>query len=95
MGKKTVSVESEIDESLESIVSGSDVNDSGVHGKIKSLLQGDHLSYVLVTCKKTSEKGNMEVVMSYTGDPVLASYLVEGTLDRLEQDALICEDALE
>ncbi len=60
----------------------------GVHGQVRRMMTADHLSYVLVTCKKSSRKGEMEVQMTYEGDPVLASYLVKGAQDQFEQDFL-------
>ena len=35
------------------------------------------ICYVLIKCKEPNEKGDMQVEMTYEGDPVLASYLIE------------------
>lgn len=37
-----------------------------------------HACYVLVTCTDPEETGEMQVEMSYEGDPALAAYLLEG-----------------
>jgi len=57
-----------------------------VHKQIKKLLKKDFKSYVLVTCKSTSQEGFMQVEMSYDGDSVLASYLIEGVQEHLDQE---------
>lgn len=51
-------------------------------------LRDDQACYVLITCGKPSSDGKMSVEMTYEGDPVLASYLLEnaqGFID-LEDD---------
>lgn len=51
-------------------------------------LRDDQACYVLITCGKPSPDGKMSVEMTYEGDPVLASYLLEnaqGFID-LEDD---------
>ncbi len=35
------------------------------------------ICYVLIKCKAPNEKGDMQVEMTYEGDPILASYLIE------------------
>jgi hypothetical protein len=35
------------------------------------------ICYVLIKCKEPNEKGDMQVEMTYEGDPILASYLIE------------------
>lgn len=45
---------------------------------------------ILITCKKPSEDGKMAIELTYEGDPILASYLLEnaqGAID-LEDDQL-------
>lgn len=60
----------------------------GVHKQVKNMMTDDHLSYVLVTCRKSNSKDQLEVQMTFDGDPVLASYLVKGAQDQFEQDFL-------
>ncbi len=45
--------------------------------KIKSELADRYACYVLITCGEAGSDGSMQVEMSYEGDEVLASYLVE------------------
>ena len=45
--------------------------------KIAKALSKKNQCYVLITCKEPSLDGEMEVEMSYGGDPILAAYLVE------------------
>lgn len=40
--------------------------------------------YVTISCGKPSLEGNMEVQMSYEGDPILVRYLLETGLQSLE-----------
>ncbi len=56
------------------------------HKRIKKLLAKDYAGFVLITCKTPSAKGQMEVEMSYEGDPVLASYLLEGAQGYLDEE---------
>jgi hypothetical protein len=57
--------------------------------KKKSVSEENECS-ILITCKKPSKDGKMAVELTYEGDPVLVSYLLEnvqGALD-LEDDLL-------
>lgn len=55
---------------------------------IKKKLAETHACYVLVTCDGPEEDGKMQVEMSYQGDPSLASYILEGAQNIIEEDAL-------
>ena len=44
--------------------------------------------YVLITCEPPTEDGHMQVNMTYEGDGVLASYLVKGAQDLIDQDIM-------
>lgn len=55
------------------------------HTKIKRLLLRDHVGYVLVTAKKTGLRDRLEVEFSYEGEVTLASYLVEGAQQVLDE----------
>jgi hypothetical protein len=46
--------------------------------KIHELLAEKHACYVLITCDPPTESGEMQVKMTYEGDPLLAAYLVQG-----------------
>lgn len=57
--------------------------------KLKKFLTEHNECYVLITCGRPSKEGKMQVEMTYEGDAVLASYLIEsasGLMD--EQQAL-------
>ncbi len=53
--------------------------------EIKEKLKEDHACYVLITCSTPSEKGEMQVEMSYEGDETLAAYLVESAQSVFDQ----------
>lgn len=42
--------------------------------------------YVLITCGEPSENGEMHVEMSYQGDALLASYLLQGAQSLIDQE---------
>lgn len=56
------------------------------HKRIKKLLAKDYAGFVLITCKTPTNKGQMEVEMTYEGDPVLAAYLIEGAQGYLDEE---------
>lgn len=41
--------------------------------------------YVLISCGAPSESGEMKVELTYQGDPLLASYLIQSAQDVLDQ----------
>ncbi len=45
--------------------------------QIADVLSENNKCYVLITCGEPSQDGQMEVEMTYGGDPMLAAYLVE------------------
>ena len=54
---------------------------------LKKFLTDNNECYVLITCKKPSIEGKMEVEMTYEGDACLAAYLIEsahGIMDEKE-----------
>lgn len=46
--------------------------------KILEILSKPTACYVLVTASEPSDEGEMQVDMTYEGDPALAAYLLEG-----------------
>lgn len=59
--------------------------------KTKSLLEKEleknNECYVLITCGKPSGEGNMQVEMTLGGvDPFLASYLLQGAQNMVDQN---------
>ena len=45
--------------------------------KVRKLLSANNACYVLLTCDAPASDGKMNVEMSFDGDEMLASYLVE------------------
>ena len=64
-----------------------------LHKRIRKLLEKEYAGYVLVTCKPPEVSGKMQVEMSYDGDPLLASYLMEGAQGYLDEGDKITENA--
>lgn len=50
-------------------------------------LASEHTCYVLITCGKPGDDGNMDVEMSYEGDPALVAYLIHGAQNILEEQS--------
>ena len=48
-------------------------------------LKDEYAGYVLIRCSKPDSTGNMNVDLSYGGDTALASYLVKGAQESLDQ----------
>lgn len=55
--------------------------------KIHDLLAEKHACYVLITCDPPSDNGEMQVKMTYEGDPLLAAYLVQGAQTYIDDYA--------
>lgn len=53
--------------------------------KIREALAKKYACYVLITCNEPSQDGNMQVEMTYEGDPMLAAYLVQGAQSFMDQ----------
>lgn len=51
----------------------------------KDALSKKHLCYVLITCDASASDGQMEVEMSYEGDATLASYLLQGAQNFIDE----------
>lgn len=63
------------------------------HNEFEKAFSDKHAGYVLITCNKASDSGEMEVKMTYGGSAPLAHLLIDGAhsiiSNRLEE-----EDAL-
>lgn len=62
---------------------------------IHEVLAEKHACYVLITCDPPTEDGEMNVAMTYEGDPMLAAYLLQGAqtyIDEYQDDDLPFED---
>ena len=57
--------------------------------EIQAALSEDNLGYVLVTCSRPNEQGDMQVEFSYDGEEILAGYLLDSARsvidDKLNQ----------
>lgn len=45
---------------------------------ITNALSKNHACYILITCDAPTEDGEMQVHLTYEGDPKVATYLLEG-----------------
>lgn len=52
---------------------------------ITETLSENHPCYVLITCGKPKLNGQIEVEMTFGGDPVLAAYLVQSASSIMEE----------
>lgn len=57
------------------------------HQRMKAELRNKHMCYVLITCDQPTEDGNMQVEMTYEGDAVVASYLIQGAQNFIEEQS--------
>ncbi|MEX1012158.1 MAG: hypothetical protein WD595_06735 [Waddliaceae bacterium] len=62
---------------------------SNSHRKLQDQIGKGHKNYVLITCDEPSANGEMNVEMSYEGDPTLLSYLLEGAQDYVNEIELV------
>lgn len=63
---------------------------SAERGRIDEKLAKNNVCYVLVTCTESSDDGHMQVEMSYKGDDVLASYLLQEAQEIIEEKEENC-----
>ena len=54
--------------------------------RLKQVLAKNHACYVLITCDQPTETGEMQVEMSYEGDAVMASYLIQGAQSFMDDE---------
>ena len=57
--------------------------------KLKKFLTDNNECYVLITCKKPSIEGKMEVEMTYEGNPCLAAYLIESAHGIMDENEVV------
>ena len=60
--------------------------------KIKEYLAENNLCYVLLTCSRPSEEGEMQMEMSYEGEDHVASYLIESAHEIIFGREGVCKD---
>lgn len=51
---------------------------------IKKSLANENDCYVLITCGEPTPDGQLQVELAYEGDPILASYLLEGAQNVID-----------
>lgn len=59
---------------------------STVDQEIRELLSKHYPCYVLITCDQPEASGQMQVEMTYEGDPVLAAYLLQGAQSFMDEE---------
>ncbi len=52
---------------------------------IHEVLAEKHACYVLITCDPPNDDGQMQVAMTYEGDPMLAAYLLQGAQSYIDE----------
>lgn len=65
-----------------------------VHKLIGQKLSKSCVSYVLITCEEANGDGDMQVEMTYEGDAALASYLLQGAqnaIDEQDEEERCCQ----
>lgn len=65
---------------------GSKQKNKGMLVKKKKAIKEDQACYILITCGKPSKDGKLSVEMTYEGDPMLASYLLESAQGFIDKD---------
>lgn len=58
---------------------------------LKETLKNNPSCYVLITCSQPSDDGEMQVELSYEGDAVLASYLIQGAQSYVDDSQEFCD----
>lgn len=53
--------------------------------KIADALAKKHKCYILITCDHAEANGNMQIKMTYEGDPILAACLLEGAQNMIDE----------
>jgi hypothetical protein len=58
---------------------------------LQEALDKNPACYVLITCGQPSEDGQMQVEMTYEGDAMLASYLIQGAQSFIDEEESTCD----
>ncbi|MBA2726833.1 MAG: hypothetical protein H0U49_01495 [Parachlamydiaceae bacterium] len=53
--------------------------------RIVDHLAKNHTCYILITCNSAEADGNMQVEMTYEGDPALAACLLQGAQNMIDE----------
>lgn len=65
---------------------GSKKRTKGVRVSKQKILKEDQACCIVIACGHPSADGKMSVEMTYEGDPILASYLLESAPGFIDQD---------
>ena len=57
----------------------------GISKPLKDALGDNNVCYVVLTCSAPDSNGEMNVEMTYEGEPALAAYLLEGAQAQMGQ----------
>jgi hypothetical protein len=60
-----------------------------IHEEIRKKIGDETACYVLITCGEPSPSGEMNVELSYDGDPVLAEFLIQGAQNYFDEPQLV------
>ncbi len=58
-----------------------------LHKEVHKTLTNKNACYILITCARPSNKGKMEVEMTYEGEDTLAAYLIENAHQMFEKNS--------
>gem|GEM_PF-1991423 len=70
-------------------LAAADSKKTQMSSKLKKFLTDNNECYVLITCKKPSSEGKMEVEMTYEGDACLAAYLIESAHGMMDENEVL------
>ncbi len=62
---------------------------------IQKYLSENYAAFVLITCSKASQEGDMQAELLYNGDHVLISYLIDNAQQILDGSKDQCENSSE
>lgn len=65
---------------------GSKKKKKGLQVSKQKILKEDQACCIVITCGQPSADGKLSVEMTYEGDPLLASYLLENAQGFIEHD---------
>lgn len=60
-----------------------------IHEEIREKISNKIACYVLITCEEPSPNGEMNVELTYDGDPVLAEFLIQGAQNYFDEPQFI------
>ncbi len=64
-----------------------------IHEEIREKISDNTACYVLITCEEPSNSGEMNVELSYDGDPVLAEFLIQGAQNYFDEPEAVEQES--